>query len=114
MDIIPKVPAILYEPIGEELMIDTTKSPYLKDATKIVHNLEVYLHGVAGLKQQSTGNDFELAVDRDYKLANKDIDALKDEYSVPSLWWIEKNKAMIQLDDGSWKLDDYVPDPPTA
>ncbi|EEF33043.1 conserved hypothetical protein [Ricinus communis] len=88
-DDITIIPRIFYVPVGEELIIDTTKSPFLKDVKKTVHDLEVYLHGVAGLTQGS-GNDFEFAISRDHKLINKNTDGLKDEYKIPSNWWTEE------------------------
>lgn len=113
-DPVPKLPVGFgYVHVGEELEIDSTKSPYLKDGNKckLVHELEVYLHGVAGT--QGSEKEFEFAIDRDISLVNKTTDGLKDEFQVPDHWWIEKNKSMIQEDDGSWKLDDYAPDPPS-
>ena len=90
-----------YVHVGEELVIDTLESPYLKDARKTVHQLEVYLHGVA-----ETQGGAAQGFSRDMTLVNKDSDGLKDEYLVVSNWWTEKNKGMVQLDDGSWVLKD--------
>ncbi|KAF4374758.1 hypothetical protein F8388_020279 [Cannabis sativa] len=99
------IPIVLdYVHVGQELVIDTLLSPYLKEAERTVHELEVYLHGVAGTQGSSGG--FRLEVERDIKLVNKRLDGLKDEYVVTSMWWVEKNKGMIQLDDGSWVLMD--------
>ncbi|XP_065879555.1 phospholipase A1-IIgamma-like [Euphorbia lathyris] len=109
-DPVPKLPLIGYVHIGKEVEIDSTKSPYLKHGMKIVHNLEVYLHGIAGLKG---GDEFELAIERDISLVNKYLDGVKDEYFVPLEWWVRHNNGMFQQDDGSWKFDDYVPRPPT-
>lgn len=116
-DVVPKVPLFSLKPlkeyfhVGIKLGIDTRKSPYLKVLTDEKqrlaswHDLEVYLHGVAGT-QGTESNDFKLEVKRDLSLVNKASDYLKDEYNVVGGWWTEKNKAMIQMDDGSWVLDD--------
>lgn len=82
----------------------------------VYHNLENYLHGIAGTSQgdDSDDDDFELAFDRDIALVNKELDLLKDDYKVPPNWWTVKNKNMVQLDNGFWKLKDYVPDPPST
>ncbi|KAF4374754.1 hypothetical protein F8388_020275 [Cannabis sativa] len=107
-DLVPHSPrpTILldYIEVGQELVIDTFLSPYLKEPIHSVHQLEVYLHGVAGT--QGSAGGFKLEVDRDIKLVNKSFDALKDELLVTSFWGVEKNKGMIQLDDGSWVLMD--------
>ena len=99
------IPIILdYVHVGQELVIDTLESPYLKDADKTVHELEVYLHGVAGT--QGSAGGFRLEVNRDISLVNKRLDGLKDQYLEVARWWVEKNKGMVQLDDGSWVLKD--------
>ncbi|KAF3672266.1 putative phospholipase A1-II 1-like [Capsicum annuum] len=96
-----------YENVGLELSIDTTKSGYLKKDIS-GHILEVYLHGIAGA--QGANGQFKLEVNRDIALVNKVADVLKDEYGVPGSWWIEKNKGMVQQEDGSWILMDHEDD----
>ncbi|XP_055805895.1 phospholipase A1-II 1-like [Solanum dulcamara] len=94
----------VYEDVGIELPIDTTKSDYLKKDI-FCHILEVYLHGIAGT--HGPEGEFKLEINRDIALVNKQGDFLKDEYGVPATWWIEKNKGMVQQEDGSWILMDY-------
>ncbi|KAG5570324.1 hypothetical protein H5410_060090 [Solanum commersonii] len=87
-------------------MIDTTKSPYVRPPGEPFswHLLEPHLHGVAGTQGLA---GFKLEVNRDISLVNKQWDVLKDEYCIPGLWWVEKNKGMVQQEDGSWLLLDH-------
>lgn len=109
-DIVPNLPfdippSFSFKHVGEELRIDTRKSPYVKSMDDLgdFHNLELYIHGVAGTQGSEGG--FTLEVDRDIALVNKDLDGLKDEYKIPAGWWgIEDNKGMVLGDDGRWKL----------
>jgi len=109
-DIVPNLPfdippSFSFKHVGEELRIDTRKSPYVKSMDDLgdFHNLELYIHGVAGTQGSEGG--FNLEVDRDIALVNKDLDGLKDEYNIPAGWWgIEDNKGMVLGDDGRWKL----------
>lgn len=107
-DVVPDSPNnINYVHVGKELIIDTQKSPYLKiNHNELYHVLEVYLHGVAGTQGKDGSGGFKWEAERDLALINKWSDGLKDEYRVIGNWWIEKNKSMIQKEDGNWVLKD--------
>lgn len=98
-----------YIHVGEELRVNTLVSPYLKKPEFTLHELEVYLHGLAGT-QGVNSNDFKLEVHRDLALVNKTLDGLNDDLKVVANWWTEKNRSMVQGDDGSWVLDDHEED----
>ncbi|KAH7519086.1 hypothetical protein ACOSP7_002253 [Xanthoceras sorbifolium] len=109
-DLITHYPLTRYSDVGEELLINTNESKYLKPIGNFIiwHALEVYLHGVAGTQGKDGG--FDLIVKRDIGLLNKTLDILKDEYLVPVGWWCMKNKGMVQRKDGCWELKDHEKD----
>ncbi|KAL6554063.1 hypothetical protein OROMI_019736 [Orobanche minor] len=105
-DVIPYLPPFVsYADVGVKLVVDSRRSPFLNYPGDIItwHNLEVgYLHP---LSIENGARDR-----RDIALVNKNSRALKDEYPVPVRWWCEKNKGMVQMDDGSWILHDHEND----
>ncbi|XP_028787550.1 phospholipase A1-IIgamma-like [Neltuma alba] len=105
-DIVPRHPFWGYAEVGQELIIDTQKSNFLKQPgnVKSWHNLEVYLHGVAGTQGSKGG--FNLEVKRDIALVNKGTGALKDKYNIPKAWRIDPNKGLAQQPDGTWKMQE--------
>ncbi|KAK6157264.1 hypothetical protein DH2020_011512 [Rehmannia glutinosa] len=105
-DIIPHLPPLFdYTGVGVALTVDSTMSPFLKPGdVSTWHNLEAaYLHPLAIARPGAI-------VERDIALVNKKSSALRDEYLIPTYWWCEKNKGMVQLENGSWILHDHETD----
>ena len=104
IDVIPLYPSKLmgYVNSGVDLVIDTRKSPSLKDSKNPSdwHNLQAMLHIVAGWNGED--GEFEMKVTRSLALVNKSCEFLKDECLVPGSWWVEKNKGLVLDEDGEW------------
>ncbi|XP_009593784.1 phospholipase A1-IIdelta [Nicotiana tomentosiformis] len=117
IDLITHYPSSLlgYVNSGIELVIDTRKSPSLKDTKNPSdwHNLQAMLHIVAGWNGEN--EEFELKVKRSLALVNKSSSILKDEILIPGSWWVEKNKGVVLAEDGEWILappsDEDIPIP---
>jgi hypothetical protein len=71
-----------------------------------LHNLEAYLHMVAGT--HGIGKPFSLEIARDLALVNKSRNLLRDEYLVPDAWWQQlPHKGMVRSSiNGSWHVPD--------
>ncbi|KAF8391265.1 hypothetical protein HHK36_023567 [Tetracentron sinense] len=107
-DIVPTLPPIASE-VGEVLYIDTALSSYLNPiSVALAHLLEIYLHGIAGT--QGVTAPFKLEINRPLALVNKEVGVLRNRYEIPTAWWMDKNKGMVQGKDGSWKLMDHEED----
>ncbi|XP_039169675.1 phospholipase A1-IIgamma-like [Eucalyptus grandis] len=92
----------LYYHVGEQLLVDSHKSPDLKPlykgptgAVAIGHMLETCLHLIAGT-QGIDSNEFNVDKRRGIELLNKGMDALKDGSKIPANWLVAKNKNMVQ------------------
>ncbi|CAK9168532.1 unnamed protein product [Ilex paraguariensis] len=104
-----------YSHVGEELALDHTKSPFLKDKSDLAcfHNLEAHLHLLDGY--HGKGSRFWLASGRNIALVNKTSDFLKDHLLVPPNWWQTENKGLNRNHVGHWvvperhDLEDHLP-----
>jgi hypothetical protein len=140
-DIVPKVPGLLvnesmfdmfgtferfvgpwldrlpwtYTHAGVELKLNQSASPFVKRKRDYAasHNLDLYLHLLDGFHSRS--RPFEPAVGRDTALVNRFSDSLNDDLVVPSSWWQQENKGLIQNEAGVWvqpeRSEDDIPCP---
>ncbi|PIA26564.1 hypothetical protein AQUCO_09100028v1 [Aquilegia coerulea] len=122
LDVVPRSPpAIGFTHVGQRFFIDNSQSPFLQAPFSVAgaHDMESYLHGIAGTKGNQlvaddalgieggvTDGGFDLAGRRDHSLVNKYIDGLRPEYLIPAKWWSPANKGMVQQANGSYKLMD--------
>ncbi|CAN8318102.1 unnamed protein product [Cochlearia groenlandica] len=113
IDLLTRYPGGLlgYVDIGTNFVIDTKKSPYLKDSRNPGdwHNLQAMLHIVAGWNGKK--GEFKLMVKRSIALVNKSCEFLKDECLVPGSWWVEKNKGLVRDEDGEWVIASVEEEP---
>lgn len=106
-------PFIFYSDVGVAFDINASKSDYVTKPDKsdlfAWHGLMIYLHGIDGFQGAQGG--FRPQGYFDIPQVNKYGGKLKvEKCAVPSGWWVEKNKGMVQKDDGTWILDDHEPD----
>ncbi|KAL4590530.1 hypothetical protein LXL04_003462 [Taraxacum kok-saghyz] len=93
-----------YSHVGEELALDHTKSPFVKEKLDLasMHNLELLLHLLDGY--HGKGTKFWLASGRDKALLNKHDNILKDEFLIPPNWSQVQNKGLRKNRNGIWEL----------
>ncbi|KAJ9559822.1 hypothetical protein OSB04_004982 [Centaurea solstitialis] len=112
-DIVPKWPSkmfgwidvLKYVDVGIDLTIDSKWSPFLKPGNDHIHDLEIYLHIVAGYKGKDVEFDPEAVKEiRGVASVNMTGDFLIDEYQIPPTWWAENNKGMALNESGIWVL----------
>ncbi|KAI3807123.1 hypothetical protein L1987_23047 [Smallanthus sonchifolius] len=94
-----------YVDVVIEILIDTKKSPYLKNEGNpfVAHDLQGMLHALSGWNGKDGDFDWAL-LKRSLGLANMSTDLLKKEYKIPVNWWAEKNKGMVLNEYGDWVL----------
>ncbi|WCJ30715.1 alpha/beta-Hydrolases superfamily protein [Euphorbia peplus] len=115
-DVVPDLPPNLfltrYSKVGVNLDIDTRDSQDIKTHNIVdAHDLNLHLYGIAAY--QGEGKKFKLGFDFDIAVVNKNDDLLIDAYRVPPAWMTNvMNKGLVQMENGTWKLNDYIPPPP--
>lgn len=108
---IPK-DVLVYVDVGIEILIDTKRSPFLKEKGGLeilhvadFHNLEGMLHTVAGYDGKDREFNWQsLEKRRGLGSVNMWGDLLKDKYQIPQSWWAEKHKGMVLNESGEWVL----------
>ncbi|KAJ9559808.1 hypothetical protein OSB04_004968 [Centaurea solstitialis] len=108
---IPK-DVLLYVDVGIEILIDSKRSPFLKEKVGLdllhafdFHNLEGMLHTVAGYEGKDREFDWKSVEKRRcLALVNMTADLLKEKYQIPQEWWAEKHKGMVLNGNGEWAL----------
>ncbi|XP_065879498.1 phospholipase A1-II 1-like [Euphorbia lathyris] len=114
-DIVPDLPPDLivtkYSPVGVTLDIDTQNSADLKTQNIVEsHDLNLHLYGIAAYQGQ--GKEFKFGFDFDVAVLNKNGGLLNDGFGVPPNWWTNvMYKGLVQMKNGIWKLNDYIPPP---
>ncbi|KAJ9559824.1 hypothetical protein OSB04_004984 [Centaurea solstitialis] len=94
-----------YVDVGIDLLIDSKWSPFLKAGKDHIHDLEIYLHIVAGYKGKDAKFDPKTVEEiRGLASVNMTGDYLIDEYQIPTKWWAESNKGMALNKRGIWVL----------
>ncbi|XLU58294.1 hypothetical protein S245_052942, partial [Arachis hypogaea] len=52
---------------------------------------------------QESNLGFKSTTERDVALVNKSCDFVKDEHSMPPVWWQDMNKGLVMGSDGLWR-----------
>nr|XP_043637221.1 phospholipase A1-IIdelta-like [Erigeron canadensis] len=107
---------LVYIDVGIEILIDTKKSPYLKDESRlngmlhplVFHNLQGMLHILSGWNGMDGEFDWSL-MKRGLGWVNMSTDFLKKEFEIPVNWWGEKNSGMVLNENGDWVLSPLDP-----
>ncbi|KAJ9535048.1 hypothetical protein OSB04_un001881 [Centaurea solstitialis] len=80
-----------YVDVGIDLLIDSKWSPFLKK-NEHLHDLEIYLHIVAGYEGKDVFDPKAVEKIRGLASVNMTGDFLIDEYQIPLTWWARTTK----------------------